>query len=159
MGKRGQAWGFDSMMAAAIFITGALVFYFFALNYGASNNQKVEEIVHDATAVGDNILSEGIPTNWNATSVTKIGILTNNKINNTKLELLYNLSIYDYNGTRFKFNTRFNYFINLSDQIVINSQPINGIGIYPSNATNTFRINHFTVYNEKPVTLYVILWE
>ena len=158
MKKRGQAWGFDSMMGAVIFITGALVFYFFALNYGSANNQKVDQLVHDTTSVADSLLSEGIPANWNATSVTKIGIITNNKVNNTKLATLYNMSRDNYNNTRRTINTRVNYFINFSEPRIVNSQPVQGIGIDPTNATDTFRVTHYIVYNDKPTTLYVILW-
>lgn len=156
--KRGQAWGFDAMIAAVIFSAGVITFYLFALNYSAAKSQIVEDLTYDANNIADSILSEGLPTNWNESVVTKIGILSDDKINNTKVAQFYNLSIEKYPLTKSQFNTRFDYFFNLSEPLIINNVPVTGIGHPPVNAKNVVRVTHFSAYNNKPVTVYILTW-
>ncbi len=156
--KRGQAWGFDLEIAAAIFITGIIAFYLFTFNYQGVQNSPNEDIVYEASTVADSLLSTGLPDNWNSTSVIKIGIVSSNKLDQQKIDSFYNLSETDYNRTRALLRTQFNFFVNISDTLYANGQVIDGIGHVPSENATVFRVSRFTSYQNKPVTLYVLLW-
>ena len=157
--KRGQAWGIDVTLAAMIFVAGIVVFYLYTINYKSGEGLEVEEGRFEAGLVASSILSEGVPEDWNQSSVSKIGILTQGQINETKLARFYNLTSTDYERTKQLFGVRYDYFINLSAPLVIEGSLREGIGKRPDeNAENTLKLTRFTNYQNKPVTIEVIAW-
>lgn len=158
MKKRGQAWGFDLEIAGAIFFAGIIAFYLFAFNYNAVQNSPNEDISYEAYTVAETLLSTGIPESWNQSNVIKIGLVTNDRLDQNKINLFYNLSENDYNRTQALLRTRFNFFVNLSDSMSANGEVISGIGQAPPSTATIFRVDRFTTYESKPVTLHVLLW-
>lgn len=156
--KKGQAWGIDVMFAAAIFTLGIIAFYFFTINYQSADNNSAE-ITNSANVIASSLTSEGLPKNWNSTLVTKIGLMSSGKIDEIKLKQFYDMSLDDYDLTKQIFNTRFDYFVNFSDTMTIDGVQVDGIGKYPQDATNILRVTHYIVYKDKPVTMYIIVWE
>ena len=160
--RKAQAWGFDLMLAAILFTAGIVVFYIYTLNYPTEGKEILDQLAYEGGLMTDNLLSEGFPPNWDSTNVVRIGIHDNKKVNETKLEKFYNLSIEPggYQKTRSLFNTRYNYFFNFSEQMTL---PIfgnvSGIGNQPSNPQNLIKITRFTIYKDKPVTLNLFIWE
>ena len=157
--KRGQGWGFDVMIASMIFAVALITFYFFALNYGKNNQTSTNDLMQEANVLADNILTEGIPREWNQTSVTALGILTKNRINETKLEQWYTLSQENYPFTKVLLNIKSNYFVNFSESMYIGNEQVQGLGLKPEENSTIFRVSRFTTYREKPITLYVIIWK
>jgi len=157
--KRGQAWGFDLTIASIIFLAGILTFYLFSINYSTEGEDILEEMNYIGENIAQQILSEGSPKNWNSTNVQKIGILKGSKVNQTKLERFYNLSISDYELTRSLFNTRYNYYVFFQENATLSGQEVEGIGSVPTNPKNLIKISHVTVYNNKPTTISVYIWE
>ena len=167
MKKGGQAWGIDLMFAGIIFFTGVIIFYLYSINYPAEGQNKIEELFFEGEFIADALLSEGLPENWNETNFAIPGIVTENKINETKLALIYNLSNENQNPQGYErvksaFSTRYDFFFNFSEEITIDSQTISegGIGkqISPS-PENLIKITRITLYKNKPVTLNVFIWE
>jgi len=163
MKKEAQAWGFDLMIASAIFLGGIILFYVYSLNYPAAGQETLDKLTHDGGIIADSLLSEGFPINWEASNVVKIGLLSNEKINESKLETLYNM-VYvngEYEKTRAIFNTRYHYFFNFSETIDFGSGPIaeGGIGNQPFVTTNLIKINRFTIYKNMPVSVNLYIWE
>lgn len=158
--KRAQAWGIDLMIASVIFTVAIVFFYFYALNEPAEAEEKLSALYYDGKIISDSILSEGYPQSWNASNVVITGILTNNKINETKLKNFYNLSsTTGYARTKRLFNTRYEYYFNLSETMMIGGIPVNGIGSNPTNQKNLVKITRFTIYQDKPMTAYLYVWE
>lgn len=157
--KSGQAWGFDLVVASSIFFVALMFFYFFAFNTSPEANSNLEDLTIEAETVSDFLLSEGYPTNWNYSNVTNIGLLSENKINETKLDNFYQLSTTEYNATKSMFGIRNNYFISLSEEIVLqNGTKIGGIGVNNSQAENLIQITRYIIYNNKPAVLTVQIW-
>ena len=157
--KKGQAWGFDLIVAFFLFTGGIVLFYYYSLNYSTEGKQAIEGLSYDGNLIADGLLSEGFPDNWNKTNVTKIGLLNEKKINQTKLERFYNLSVDDYSRTKSLFNTKYNYFLTMSEPIIIDGGEIEGIGQRNLNPKNLVRVTRFTIYQNKPVTLHIEMWE
>jgi len=151
--KKSQAWGIDATIAVTIFIIGIFIFYIYSIN--TENKSTIEKLSYDGKVVMDSILSDGYPLNWDSTSVIKIGILSQNKINEAKLQNFYNL---EYSKTRKLFNTRYNYYFFLSENMYINGNVVEGIGNQGANK-NLIKITRFTIYRNKPVTAYLYIWE
>jgi hypothetical protein len=164
MKKRGQAWGLDLIIAVTLFLTGALIFFLFALNSPSEGQDNIELLTYEGGIVGDSLLSEGHPDNWDSSNVVRIGLTSGNKINQTKLDNLYNLVHVIPNGydqSRAILNTKYHYYFNFSRQMFENDNPINGIGspFEDQNPENLIKVNRFTVYKNKTVSLNIFMWE
>jgi hypothetical protein len=158
--KRGQAWGFDLMVASTIFIAGIIIFYLYTINYPTQGKEILEELFYEGNLATDNLLSKGIPENWDQTNIIIIGITDSGKINQTKLDRLYDLSQTDYQKTKGLLNTKYDYFFNFSKQMTANGTQINGIGTQiPQNPRNRLKVARFTIYNNEPVSLDLHIWE
>ena len=104
------------------------------------------------------MLSEGYPENWDSNSVINIGIVNDNRINETKLQRLYDLTISDYSRTKNLFNTRFNYYFNFSRPITMGGVYVEFIGQKDLNPDNIIKIQRFVIFENNPVTLNVYVW-
>jgi hypothetical protein len=158
-GKKAQAWGLDLMIAVTIFIIGVVLFYFYALNYSSESKTIIDSLQYEGESISSSLLSDGYPEDWNSTNVVVIGLTTNDKINNTKLDRFYSLVQEDYNKTRTLFSTKYNYYINFSEPIIISGQQKSYIGLLPENEKNVIKVSRITIFKDKPATLDVVIWE
>ena len=162
--KKSQVWGIDLTVASMLFLFGIFVFYIYSINYTGEAKDNFEYLFYDGKLISTNLLSEGHPKSWNSGNVVKIGLLTDNKINQTKLENFYNLTQSDYQKTKILFRTKYDYYFFFDDNISIYSSSVDGIGkpgINKSNidAENLVKITRFTIYKDKPITAYLYVWE
>lgn len=157
--KKAQAWGFDLFMALIIFTSGIIAFYLYALNMPSEAENIIDTMNYQGNAISNSLLSEGYPLNWNENDVTNIGILSNDRINQTKLEKFSSLSSANYVRTKFLFNTRYEYYVSLSENFIINGNEVEGIGNKPTSPKNLIKITRITIYNNKPVTFNLEVWE
>lgn len=159
MKKRAQLWGIDLIVGTSIFIIGVILFYIYAFNYSSGSEDSYNSLSYDASIIADSLLSEGYPREWNSTSVVAIGISSSNKINQTKLERFYNLSIQDYERTKYLFNTQYDYYLNFSEPLQINGVNVEYIGHKSASQENIVKVSRITIYKNKLVNFDVILWE
>lgn len=156
--NKAQAWGFDLIVASTVFLVGMIIFYVYAINNSAQSEEAYNRLSYDGNAIADSLLSEGSPADWNSANVVFIGILSQNEINSTKLLQFHDLSQNNYNKTKAMFNTPYNYYLNFSSQITIESTIIQGIGMDYDSPRNLIKISRFTIYNGKPITLNLYMW-
>ncbi len=156
--KKAQAWGIDLFIASVIFTVGIIVFYVYTINDTGDAIKETDSLFYDGKMIADSILSEGHPENWTSDNVISIGIISDNKIDETKLEKFYNLTISDYNKACAIFNTRYNYYFVLNDSLIINGETVEGIGRDPIDSKNLIKITRLTIYKEKPTTAYLYIW-
>ena len=159
--RKAQAWGIDLSIAAIIFTVGIVFFYFYSLNQPGQAEERIRELSNDGKIIISSILSEGNPENWYPGDVVKIGILTRNKINETKLNRFYTLASTGtgYERTRNLFNTEYDYYFFLESNMTTIAADVEGIGKKPLNPENLIKITRFTIYEEKPITAYIYMWE
>ncbi len=149
----------DVTLAAMIFVAGIVVFYLYTINYKSGEGLEVEEGRFEAGLVASSILSEGTPEDWNQSSVSKIGLLTQGQINEEKLAQFYNITQTDYKRTKQLFGVRYDYFVSLSVPLMIEGSLREGIGKQPDeSAKNTLKITRFANYQNKPITIEVLAW-
>lgn len=161
--KRGQIWGADLMIAASIFVFGITIFYFYSINVSNESPEIMENLFYEGNFIANTILSEGAPIEWNETNVLKIGILTGDKINSTKLEMFYNLTKTDYEQTKINFNTKYDYVFLLNENMSIDSNDVDyigkpGINLNDLPAENLIKITRFVSYENVPKTAYMYVW-
>jgi len=161
--KKAQIWGLDLMVAAMLFLFGIFIFYLYSINK-PTTKEDFEILFSEGEIITEDLLSEGYPDNWNSNDAEIIGITNKKKINETKLENFYNFVKADYAKTKSIFNTKYDYYFFLSENMSINGENIEGIGKPGAtstniNAKNLIKITRFTIYKEKPVTAYLYVWE
>ena len=165
-GRHGQIWSLDLMAGLALFLVGIMIFFIYSLNQPSQARESLELLTYDGNIIADNILSQGYPLNWNESNAITIGLTTNKKINQSKLETLYQMIYIDnnYNKTKNLFNTQYDYYIFLEENMTVSAGSINGIGrpeMNPQNinARNLIKLTRFTIYENKTTPLYLYVWQ
>ncbi len=162
MNKKGQAWGVDLMVGVIIFTIGVFIFFIYSINYSPYSDEKFEKIYSEAEMISENIMSEGSPTSWNFSSVMRIGLLTENKLDQEKIDRFYNLSIEDYNLTKRLLNAKNDYFIKI-ENLTANGENVEGIGKEMNSSdletNNLVKISRAGIYQNKPVSVFIYVWD
>jgi len=164
MDKKAQIWGMDLMVGVIIFSIALTSFYFYTVNEVGGTEEKLGAIAFEARSITNTLLSSGYPEDWNSSNVIELGILSDGKINQTKLERFYDFASSDYSGTKRTFNTIYDYYFFMNENMTIYSNPVEGIGKAGTtrdnvNAKNLIKVNRIVVYNNKPVEAHLYLWE
>jgi hypothetical protein len=166
--KKAQSWYLDLFFGILLFSI-ALVFLFQASYNLKSNHDQISEVMKvQSDLIMKMILSDGIPENWtNDANSLQPGILSNGRINETKLMNFNDESFY--NSSLLKFRTRFHYhfhFTNGTDIIKINNikyfgkQGINETNLYlTQDPLNILKINRFTIYNSSIIKMVMYIWD
>lgn len=158
--KKAQVWGLDLIIAVFIFSIGITVFLIYSINYSEEAADTFENLRYDGERIMQTLLLEGSPKDWSESDVARIGILSNNRINETKLERFYNLAQSQYSVSKLLMNTRYDYYFFLDENMEINGKEVAGIGNANfNNSTNIISITRFVIYREKPTTAYLYIWE
>ncbi|MCK5342395.1 MAG: hypothetical protein KAR20_03275 [Candidatus Heimdallarchaeota archaeon] len=164
--KKAQIWGLDILAGMMLFLIGIIVFFVYSLNQPGEAQDNFELLLYDGKIIADNLMSPGYPLDWNSSNVITLGISDDNKINETKLERLYEMIYTENNYTRTKniLNTQYEYYFFLEQNMTINSMEVEGIGKPGAtrnniDARNLIKITRFTVYQNKTIPLYIYLWE
>lgn len=152
--KKAQAWGFDLVIGLFIFTFVIVVFYLYALNYTSDSEEAFQVLNQEGELIADSLLSEGSPVDWNSGNAIRIGILSDDKINETKLERFIGL---DYEMTKILFNVRYDYYVNFSKSLDVNGAMIGGIGQVNLNADNVALVRRISSYEGEPITLSIYL--
>lgn len=158
MEKKAQAWGFDLMVGVSIFFLGMLLFFLYALNLPSERDETFTEMNYEGNLIGDSLLSEGFPSNWNSDNVVNIGILSDGKVNNTKFKEFYDLALVDYNRTRRIFNVENDYYVYFSRPVTVDGVVIHGIGLNDSNPRNVVKVTRVVVHDNEVKNLNINVW-
>ncbi len=160
MMKKGQGWGFDLVVGLMIFLSGILFFYFYAVNNSGVDDQKLLSFEQEAKLVSGNLLSEGFPADWNENNVERIGFYDNERINQTKLERFFNLSMSDYQRTKRLFNVKDNYYIYFPSGVSNGTGSVYYIGNNQTqSAENIVKTSRAVIYQNKIIGMEVDVWD
>ncbi len=166
--NKAQGWGMDLIIAVTIFTFGLLAFFVYSLNSPGEAKEKIEALSYDGKILANTILSDGSPESWTPSEVVKIGILSNDKINETKLKNFYDMTrdSAGYENTKRLFDITYDYYFFLDEKMMIDTTEADGIG-KPGvtrdsgygNAKNLVKITRYIIYKNKPMTAYFYIWE
>jgi hypothetical protein len=159
--KKAQAWGTDLIIAFIIFSFTIVFFYFYSFNYSNETEDMLELLTYEGNFIADSLLSPGYPNPWQELDVLEIGLTTDGKINQTKIQTFYELTQNDYEKTKRIFGTKYDYYFFMEDPI---NATLEGIGKPGTNSTNIDAINlikitRFTIYQNKPTTAYLYVFQ
>jgi hypothetical protein len=152
--KKGQIWGFDLVIAITIFMVGIIAAYLYAINFLGESQEILDSLFYDGNLASSLILSEGTPEDWTIDNVEIPGILSGEKINQTKLDNFYSLN---YSMQKKLLGTQYEFYFNFTD-MEANGVSVEGIGLSPSEPKNLVKIERFTVYKNKPIKFILFMW-
>jgi len=157
--KKSQVWGFDIVIAITIFLVGVIAAYLYAINFLNESEQTLDSLFSEGNFVSSLILSSGTPNDWVNSEVEIPGILSEGKINQTKLDKFYELTENPegYKNIKNLLATKYNFYFNFTGIEASGSQ-INGVGNYSQNPENIVKIERLTVYKNKPVKFIIYMW-
>ena len=157
-GTKAQAWGFDLIVASAIFLVGAVFIYYFSINDSKFDSQDYSALKKESSLIAESLLTSGFPENWNSQNVIIIGLTDDDQFNETKLQRFYDLAQSNYDTTKPLFNIRYDYLVNFSRAIDVNSIEISSIGLQPNNQKNLAKTERAIVYKGEIITMEVYSW-
>ena len=164
MEKRGQAWSMDIIIAFIIFLTAIIIFFIYSVNYSGEVEDILRKLTYDGEIIFESILSKGYPSDWITGNVVNLGIISEGRINETKLERFYTYVQNNYSESKGMFNTEYDYYFFLGENVTINSQEVEGFGkpgVNKNNidSANLIKITRFTIYRDKPTAAYLYIWQ
>jgi len=159
MHKRAQGWGFDLMVAMAIFLGGVIFFYFYVINEPGGERESYAVLEGEGQVISESLMSSGFPENWTASDVVRIGIVDDDKVNQTKLDVFYSMVQSDYNETRRLFNILNDYYIVFSGNVSIGGSDVEVIGLEGTDFDNLAKVSRLVVYNNSVRTMEVFVWD
>ena len=127
MNSKAQAWFADFAIALVLFTFTLVIYFSYTTNFQKEEKGELDLMLADAKSISSSLTLSGYPNDWDNTTVIRIGISDDQKINAAKLVTFKQLN---YNITRNKFATVYDYFVFFTDNIgnVLNIQGICGVG-------------------------------
>jgi len=126
--NKAQSFSIDLVIALLLFGFTLLFYYETTTNLSANEIASFKDVLYNAKVISSYLISEGYPTNWTKDNVSLIGIMTNNRVNETKLEMFASM---DYSLTKQIFNTPYDYYLFFqarNGSIVPINDSVEGIG-------------------------------
>ncbi|MCD6464636.1 hypothetical protein J7L02_03900 [Candidatus Woesearchaeota archaeon] len=163
--RKSQISSLDLMISLLV-VSIVLIFSFKQL-FNVLQSNEFSKLSREAASISSYLLSEGYPKNWTNETVVRIGLLSNNRINVSKLNTFLSM---DYNKTKLYLNAFHDYAVVFSNA----SSPLTSIGcgkapayINPCNITQSFQslnlknlviVYRLAVFNHSIVKVTVYEW-
>jgi len=132
---KSQMWSSDFVIGFFIFSLMLVAYYTYTTNLSKQDAVVVGDLVSEAQIVSSSLMSEGLPSNWDSSTVTRIGIT--DKSNRIDLDKFIDFNQLDYNDTKKMLGTVYDYFlyfVNESDDVK-NVEGYCGTGVGDVNIT------------------------
>ena len=143
--KKAQGWGLDLMVAVIIFVGILITIITYSINFTNSGTRHLEELFDEGNTASEVILSESYP-----------GILTNESIDQAKLEQLNNT---DYNEIKSLLGLKYDFYFTFPE-LNIEGIPAEYVGrINQTNVENLIKITRISVYNNKIIKFELFIWK
>ncbi|MBN2142194.1 hypothetical protein JW711_02590 [Candidatus Woesearchaeota archaeon] len=178
--KRGQMWIMDAALSLILFAAAAIISFNIILNSMASNTD-FDHIKEDASKISEYLLSEGVPENWNASTMIRPGFVTGGRLNATKIILGMNFTNASYAVMKSRLQTNYDFLVvfenysgdvvDFGDYCVFGdpnvkiegnlTSPVNctSVNFTTTTYTNLVVINRFAVLSSDIVRMVVYVWD
>ncbi|MGM5482417.1 MAG: hypothetical protein ACQESF_03050 [Nanobdellota archaeon] len=170
--NKAQTWTIEFIFATVIFLSVIAMFYQFLPNLEKSDD-NFEKISTQVNSISENLLSKGVPENWNASNLIRPGVIKKGQtISKEKIERFYKLSENNYTLIKKSLGIDCNfiiYFIDnedkpikISGKYLTGKQDIN----FENNKINTSQISadqiaktqRIVIFEKEPINMVVIGW-
>lgn len=146
MDSKAQAWYIDFGISLLLFIFTLVVYFNYTSSLQNQEKGNLNVILTDAKSISSSLALSGYPTDWDNSTVIRIGIADDLNVNSTKLRTFKKLN---YSISKNKFATIYNYFVYFVDDKgeVLNINGVCGAG-YPLINT-TYNIKSAYYYSKE----------
>ncbi len=142
--KKAQVWSLDLIIASIIFSIGIIILYIYAINYSPETKNQLNELLYEGNLASKLILSD-----------SDIGILSDNKINQDKLN---NFSNFDYQTKKNQIGLINNFYFTF-EGLEINGNLTSYVGmINTPEVKNLIKITRLSIYKNKPIKFQLFVW-
>jgi hypothetical protein len=174
--KKAQVWLSDYTISMLLFALAALIAIKIIIN-SFSATTDFQELKSESAKLSEILLSEGFPANWdNGTSIDIIrpGLLTNKRLNETKVALAMNSSYIDYTSLKFMLQTKHDFAVAFEEQngslikfndslCVIGSASVSPSPVCPPvnlnfHYHNLVKLDRLVIYNSSIKRMVVYVW-
>lgn len=143
--SKAQTWSLDLVIASTIFMMGIIILYVYAINYSSQTRDQLDELFYEGNLVSKLILSE-----------KEFGILSEGKVNQTKLENLYNT---DYQTIKGILGLTNDFYFKM-EELEINGSSIDYVGkINNIEVGSLIQTTRLTIYKNSPTKFQLFIWQ
>lgn len=135
----------DFGVALLLFTFTVAVYFSYTNNIQKEEQGELNSMISDARAISSSLTLSGYPSNWDNTTVLRIGIADDQRVNTTKLKYLKQLN---YQQAKTKFGTIYDYFVFFTNNKgeILNLRGICGVG--SQNILVTYKIKTAYYYQD-----------
>ncbi len=153
MWSKAQAFSFEFFIALTIFLIAfsTLIIFWNYTNVQIYEKRSLEELIDTAFSLSQIFFIDGYPKQWSLEDVKVIGLANENRINQTKLELLSSM---EYESVRIKLKVDSNFYFRIHNQ----TQEFYFFGKLPHDST-VVKVNRLSILNSTPVIVEVVVWK
>lgn len=160
--KKAQGILFSSMLALFIFFLVVTLFANYLFDAPKITSQNSELLEKQAQRAADNLLSEGYPQNWNLNTVKKIGLLTNESLDEKKLLLFENLvkTQEGYQRSKALLGIQYDYIVTIRNQTLGDNTIANENELIAANKQEIITKQRMLLDNRsRPITLKINIYK
>lgn|GEM_PF-2525626 len=111
--KKSQAWYTDFAIALLLFTFTLVVYFSYTNNFQKQEKGELNTLLTDAKALSSSLALPGYPSGWDNTTVLRIGVADDQRVNSTKVRLFKQ---YDYKNSKRRFATPYDYVVFFSNE-------------------------------------------
>lgn len=136
----------DFAIALLLFTFTLVVYFSYTNNFQKQEKGELDVLITNAKAISSSLALSGYPPGWSNSTVIRIGIADEQKVNLTKVSYFSKLK---YNDTKRKFATNYDYFAFFTDDQgeVLNIFTVCGVG--DPLVTTTYNVKSAYYYQEE----------
>ena len=148
MNSKAQAWYMDFAVGLLMFTFTLVVYFSYTNNFQKQGKSDLDLMITDAKAISSSLALSGYPSDWNNTTVIRIGIADEQNINPAKIKAFRQLN---YTRTKSSFATPYDYvvfFVNDKGEVLnINGLCVTGIPV----VNTTYNVRSAYYYQDNSV--------
>lgn len=166
--KKAQIWALDLAIGLMVFIGIVFMFYRYSVSF-VPEQTTLQRMIKQSGLVSNILLSEGYPENWPEKEIGNVrafGLLTNEKLNESKWKKFCEWNITYYDQIREKLGTDFAFYVYFDKDSDGQREEIEGCKYagkpVPEGATQVVKIERLVAYYNGtqiiPMKMILFLW-
>lgn len=152
--RRAQVWYGDFSIALLIFMVAITAYVSYTYAESVEERGEMTELLIDAKVIASSLISEGYPTDWNTSNVTRVG-LTDGDYHIVQ-EKLDSFNSFSYDDRADAIGTTKDYYFYLQ---YTNGTKFNQLGLNGSTADKLVQVTRIAIYEDVFVRMVFYLWE
>jgi len=156
MSTKAQSLSFDFLIACTIFLLIILILFTLS-RYSITQigeTEKINQIIRTSDQLSEIWMREGTPENWNTSDAIDLGLVSDSRLNQTKLGYLED---FGYREVKRRLGVGiYDFYLGVYD---LNNNTMFSFGQYPSNSEFISKNRRIGILNSAIVFIDTLVWE